>query len=211
MSKQSVIYLISWTNNPYFYVGQAQNFNRRKAQHLYEIKNQKHSNSKLQNVYNKYGEPQFQILEYCEVEELNTIEQWYLNEFIGKENCLNIASFAEASARGLKRSEEARKKMSEARKGKNSLNFGKKRSEEMRQKISKALRGKKHSHEHIQKRIVAVSVSILQYSKDGKFIKEWISGKEAAETLNIQASCISNCCKGKQKSAGGFIWKYKDH
>lgn len=49
---------------------------------------------------------------------------------------------------------------------------------------------------------------IFQLSKEETFIKEWSSGKEAGETLKIQGSDISACCRGRLKSAGGFIWKY---
>lgn len=52
--------------------------------------------------------------------------------------------------------------------------------------------------------------TILQFNKSGTFIKEWQSLKEAGEALNISSSNITNCAKGREKSAGGFIWKYKD-
>jgi hypothetical protein len=49
----------------------------------------------------------------------------------------------------------------------------------------------------------------LQYSKDNKFIKEWLSATDAARSLNTSQSNIWNCIKGKRKTAAGFIWKYK--
>jgi group I intron endonuclease len=52
---------------------------------------------------------------------------------------------------------------------------------------------------------------ILQFNKDNTFIREWNSVKEAGETLLIDRSNISGCCRGKQKTAGGFIWKYKNN
>lgn len=52
---------------------------------------------------------------------------------------------------------------------------------------------------------------ILQFDKQGNFIKEWNSIKEATQSLKINRSTLVNCCRGtKQKTAGGFIWKYKD-
>lgn len=51
---------------------------------------------------------------------------------------------------------------------------------------------------------------ILQFSKDDIFIREWSSIKEAGETLKIQRTDISGCCRGVNKSAGGFIWRYKE-
>ena len=49
-----------------------------------------------------------------------------------------------------------------------------------------------------------------QYDLEGNFIKEWPSQAEAARFYNIDSTGIYNCCKGKQKTAGGFIWKYKE-
>ena len=31
---------------------------------------------------------------------------------------------------------------------------------------------------------------------------------EAGQTLNINDNGIGHCCRGKAKSAGGYIWKY---
>ena len=53
-------------------------------------------------------------------------------------------------------------------------------------------------------------IAILQYEKNNTFIKEWSSGKEASETLGVRRSNITDCLKGRLKSAGGFIWKYKE-
>ena len=41
-------------------------------------------------------------------------------------------------------------------------------------------------------------------------IKVWDSLSEVESQLNISASNISNVCKGKRKTAGGFIWKMKE-
>lgn len=51
---------------------------------------------------------------------------------------------------------------------------------------------------------------VLQFDKLNNFLKEWPSGKDASTELGILAGDICSCCKGKQKTAGGFIWKYKD-
>ncbi|MCK9543586.1 MAG: hypothetical protein M0R03_16330 [Novosphingobium sp.] len=48
--------------------------------------------------------------------------------------------------------------------------------------------------------------SVLQYDLKGRFIKEWISQSEAHRYLKIDISSISQCCSGKRKTAGGFIW-----
>ena len=51
---------------------------------------------------------------------------------------------------------------------------------------------------------------IIQYSKDGDFIKEYPSAKEAFRQTNTHPSDICMCCKGKNKTANGYKWKYKE-
>ncbi len=50
---------------------------------------------------------------------------------------------------------------------------------------------------------------ILQFDLKGNFIREWNSIIEAERVLKIFQTNIIKCCKGKYKSCGGFIWKYK--
>ena len=51
---------------------------------------------------------------------------------------------------------------------------------------------------------------VIQYDLEGNFIKEWEATKIASIKLNIHASNITNCCKNNRKTAGGYIWKYKE-
>jgi hypothetical protein len=50
---------------------------------------------------------------------------------------------------------------------------------------------------------------VMQYNLEGNFIKEWECGKWASLELNIQFDGISSCCLGKQRTAGGYIWRFK--
>ena len=51
---------------------------------------------------------------------------------------------------------------------------------------------------------------ILQYSKDGCFIREWDSATSFGKYINKDVSGnIIACIKGKQKTAYGYKWKYK--
>lgn len=49
-----------------------------------------------------------------------------------------------------------------------------------------------------------------QYDLDGNFIQSFPSTKEAARQLNLDSSTISKVCRGKNKTHGGFIFKYLD-
>ena len=56
----------------------------------------------------------------------------------------------------------------------------------------------------------SVRKAVLQYSLDGKLIKEWPNATVASHGLGMNIhGAIGLVCKGKKKSAGGFIWKYK--
>lgn len=55
-----------------------------------------------------------------------------------------------------------------------------------------------------------LSIPIIQLTKSGEFIKEWPSATEAGRQLGIIRTSICNCLKGYSKSAGGYIWKYKE-
>ena len=56
----------------------------------------------------------------------------------------------------------------------------------------------------------ASSIPVLQFTKQGVFIKKYNSATEVANTIKISPQHISGCCKGRYgfKSAGGFVWKY---
>lgn len=61
-----------------------------------------------------------------------------------------------------------------------------------------------------QRAILSHNKAILQYSLDGKLIKEWSSIKDAGDTLHIDRGDISKCCNGKQHTAGNYKWKFKN-
>lgn len=53
------------------------------------------------------------------------------------------------------------------------------------------------------------SKPVLQYDIHQNLIKEWGSTREAGRELQLCCSTISACCRGKGKTCGGYIWKYK--
>ena len=121
-------------------------------------------------------------------------------------------------------SSETRKKISNATSGKNNPMYGKSHtsdtiskmkekatgrvfSNETKQKLSELRSGK--NHHFFGKPRLDLQKHIYQYSKDGIFVKEWKSIKEAGESLNISRGNISNCCSGRIKTYKGFKWEYK--
>ena len=61
-----------------------------------------------------------------------------------------------------------------------------------------------------ERRVRKVFKPILQYTKNGVFLKEWESIISAAQQTNISRKHISDCCCGRGKTAGGYIWKHKE-
>lgn len=53
------------------------------------------------------------------------------------------------------------------------------------------------------------SKPVLQYSLDGKFIKEWESAREVERVLGFSNVCINQCCNKKIKKSKGYMWKFK--
>ena len=51
---------------------------------------------------------------------------------------------------------------------------------------------------------------VLQFDKSGKFIAEYSGVLDACEKCNICKSGISCVLHGKQKTSGGYVWKYKE-
>lgn len=126
------------------------------------------------------------------------------NELTKKHMSENNSSLSEEtkkkiseSNKGKKISEETKKKMSEARKGK-------KLSEETKKKISECNSNKKHTEDTKNKIREAKYKKVYCIELD----KVFDSIGEASEELKISRSHISACCKGKQKTCGGYHWKY---
>ena len=84
-----------------------------------------------------------------------------------------------------------------------------------RQRLSNSLKGRKILEEWKEKSRKArinhpsFSKTVLQYDLDGNFIKEYPSSNEAARQLHISAGHIRYCCRGKEKTCGGFKWSFK--
>ena len=122
--------------------------------------------------------------------------------------------------------QEVRDKISKALKG-NKNGLGKKCSEEKKRKISLAQKGKKLTEEHKAKLRKPKSVThpcsketrqkIIANKKDKKAIIcietgiEYKSIQECARQLNLYATNICKVLKGKIKTTGGLHFKYKNN
>jgi group I intron endonuclease len=186
------------------------------------------SNSLLKNSLKKYGYDKhiFEIKEYVEFQ-LNLTEQQ--NNKILRERERYWIDFYQSDTIGLnqnrggcgtsKHSPESKQKISKALKGKpKPPNFGEKRSkdfytEEWRKKLSESSKGKSRG-KGISKNKGRVSPNkgkgkpILQYDLNMNLIQEYPTLTQASHSLQIPQPCISECLRGKHKTAGGFIFQY---
>ena len=52
------------------------------------------------------------------------------------------------------------------------------------------------------------SKKLLQFTKEGVFIREWDCAMDVKRDLGFNNSHISACCSGKRKTAYNYKWKY---
>lgn len=72
--------------------------------------------------------------------------------------------------------------------------------------------GIKHTEETKLKNKLANVIPIIQMTRQGDFIKEWLCAYDASRELfgGTGHSKIGECCKGRRKTHKNFTWKYKN-
>jgi group I intron endonuclease len=183
LPRSSGVYKFTCTANSRVYIGSARNFRERIRKHLESARRGKHHSQLFQRSFAKYGEASFvyEVIEFCEPFQLVEREQFWIDFYkaANPKHGLNILPNA-ASPLGCKLSEERRRRISEALKGrtvvfteewKRNLSLacmgrptsdrqkqrvsetqrGKVVSDETRARLSEALKGRKKSREHIAK------------------------------------------------------------
>lgn len=83
------IYSIYFTNIDKIYIGQSQNIEQRFTAHK-SLFRRGHYNYKMASAFKSDNCPEFHILEVCEINQLNSLEIYYINEFKSIEEGLNI-------------------------------------------------------------------------------------------------------------------------
>jgi hypothetical protein len=167
---------------------------------------------KTNNIYNrKYihkktfgSETEMFILEKVDINGWRTSEQYWISQFrtwgfelVNKNNGgggLTTCDF------GPERGE----KISISSKGKSKCHKGRSLTQDHKDKI-KAKRG------HLKGRKNDWSMrSIIQFTLEGKFVREWESQSQAQLHFGKPNSDgVGTCCRGEQKTAYGFKWKFK--
>lgn len=95
------IYSLLWEDQNLIYIGQSTTIERRFYNHKYELEHGTHCNYKIQEAYSKYGLPTFNILEECNLDQLDTLEMYYINVFDSLNNGLNLVEGGGGSLKGV--------------------------------------------------------------------------------------------------------------
>ena len=141
------------------YVGQASNMEQR--QNRWNNLSIPYAGSLINRARKKYGVDGFEliILKECPDEEMNQLEMYFIKELNTKRpNGYNLTDGGN-STNGYTHTEETKRKMSEALKGKNNPNYGKHHTEETKRKMSEAKKGEnnhfygKHHTEETKRKI----------------------------------------------------------
>lgn len=217
------IYMIRNKINNKIYFGQTTvfyDFNKRySGGRWWTITTNKH----LKRSAKKYGVENFEVIKHFDTayskEELDLLEDLYiciydtLNEKYGynKKRGGSYGKHTEESKqimsnkrKGHKDSEITRQRKSKARQGNKNPQYGKPRTEEQKKKQSESMKGKLTGSRNGRAK------KVIQYDMNGNIIGKYDTAKEAALANGVNDASVRACCRGKYKTAGGFVWKYEN-
>lgn len=154
-------------------------------------------------------------------------ECYYIEKY--KKDGYNLTNMASGGNKNKKMSLETRKKMSESAKlwhennetyhtektkkilSEKTIERFKDQNEREKLRISnKRYEDSKTKKQKINDILIQNCKPVIQFTKDMKFINEYLSINQAAKINNLYHSNISKCCKDIVKSSGGYIWKFKN-
>lgn len=211
------IYTLSSSSNPdnIRYVGKTiENLNKRLSGHLTLAKRNaaigyyhNHTSNWINSTLNKGDKVLIKELDVVNIKGWDFWEKYWISQFkTWGFNLTNLTDGGDGN-QNMHFSPESNLARSKAL-------LGTHRPEEVKLKISKGNLGKKKSFSHVENVRKAITKlqgkPVLQYSLDGKFLKEWSCGAEAARFYNVDKSSLMRCCQGHFKKSAGFVWKYKE-
>lgn len=234
MVKKCGVYKIENIVNGKVYIGQSRNLKERYKSHLSSLRYKRHGNNHLQSAFNKYGENSFiyLVMEECEFDKIDEREIFWMGQYDAnkmynkKSGGSNGFTFSPSSIELMSRVRKGMVQSKETISRRVSKIRGQKRSEEFKKSQSERLKGIPQPKDRVEKmRITKTGVklsdeqklklkgrgnkAITQFDTEGNFIRHFASAKEAGESLKIIKGDITQVCKGKRKTRGGFIFKYK--
>jgi len=184
------VYALKAHNQRLIYIGSTNNLSKRKAVHLYNIKNNligKGCKSIIDAFIN--GDYiTFEVIEVCD----NYIEreQHWINIY-KLDNSFKIVNQFGAIREGSSSTQDFKDKMSAIRK------------EKWKDPIYRATMLEKIKT--TQMTAERLNKTVYQFSISGKFIKKYISAKDAAQTLNLSAISLAAAARGNYMKS--FVYK----
>lgn len=179
------IYCIENLVNGKKYIGQSKDISQRWRSHLCDLRKNKHSNEKLQNAWNKYGEDNFcfKVLELADYDSLDSLEIHYISMFDTYKHGYNKDT---GGCSHKEVSDETRARMSASKK-----NLSEQAKENMRDSRP-------------------TSRKILQVDFNGNIIREWRSARDASRVLGINQGAIWQCLHHYRYTLHGYIWIFPE-
>ena len=217
-----IIYKIENKINGKIYIGQTQRSLEERIKEHQKKSSTIYGNSYIDKAIQKYGIENFliEVIENCQtIDELNEREIFWIKYFsCRRPTGYNLTGGGEGST-GHIVTLEARKKISEAHKGKrgricseetkakiSASNKGHLVSDEARKMISAAHKGKKLSEETKSKMSAAKkNKQPILCIENGKIFESIAS---AAKWATVAACTITTACKYENRTAGGYHWQY---
>lgn len=209
------------------YIGQSNNIKERWRKHISELNHGYHDNDYLQKAWNKYGESDFKftVLEYCNPDDLDEREVYYINEYNTTERELGYNLKTGGQNGGSIFSKESKQKLSKSIKksytdelreirrrdalkqwanpeikakisGTNSSRYGQHLSEEARKSIGDSKRGKSSY------RLINIPVLCVETQQIYK------NASNAGKIEHIDSCSILKCCRGERHTCNGFHWEF---
>lgn len=212
------IYKITSPKN-IIYIGQSINIAQRFKQHKYSINSKKKLQKDLYESYFKYGfnnhifevihEFKFKVTQ----EVLDEYEDLYIKRYIElgfmlfnkKSGGVLTCKLTEDHKKSLSKNfpNDLKERYTNERSGELNYFFGKTHSDKTRKVMSEKKLGKYLGDKNPKAK------AIIQYDLNMNLIAEFSTINEAAEKLGISRQSINGCCGEWNKTAHGFIWRYK--
>lgn len=216
MEKQSGIYRIINQCNNKSYIGKSKDLHVRLRAHHTEPFNSNADmyNSLIYRAIRKYGLDNFsfEVVEYCPEEQLNEREKYwiaYFHTYINEPNCQGYNMTIGGETNIFEKQYDRDLIHQLWKEGKS------------HQEILKLINCSRvtltlildeleiDSHERRYRSCAYKAKPVLQYNLNNELLHEYNSIADAFRATGVPTGNISKNCKGKLKTAGGYIWKYK--
>lgn len=236
MRTQGGVYKITCTIDGRLYIGSSMCISARWKEHRYQLGLGVHRSRHLQRAWNKYGADAFvfEVLQYeGDRDAREVLEQQFLDALSPFGAKGFNSSRVVGTTRGMKLSDEHKRKIAEYNKGRQhsaatrerhrqsklgALNpqFGKPLTERQKAVLHRSGEnhpwfGRQHSVETCQLMAEQRRLAIWQISPDGTPVKLWACAGEAVAALGKKGTCsLIRSCRDGWRTAAGFYWRYAD-